>query len=89
MGLVTCPDCGREVSRSAMACPGCGRPMPGAVQVIEQTGKDWKVAQGVGAVGMLLGVPTCFASPDAGSVLLILGLGVYTVGRVGAWWYHG
>lgn len=27
MGLMTCPDCGREVSTEAPACPGCGRPM--------------------------------------------------------------
>ena len=25
--LTPCPDCGRQVSRSAEACPGCGRPM--------------------------------------------------------------
>jgi hypothetical protein len=27
MALVTCPDCGREVSDLAPACPNCGRPM--------------------------------------------------------------
>jgi len=27
MPLVTCPDCGREVSDAAPACIGCGRPM--------------------------------------------------------------
>jgi hypothetical protein len=27
MALVTCPDCGREVSDQAPACPNCGRPM--------------------------------------------------------------
>jgi predicted amidophosphoribosyltransferase len=25
--MIPCPDCGREVSRSAVACPGCGRPI--------------------------------------------------------------
>ncbi|MBU0640082.1 MAG: DUF3302 domain-containing protein [Planctomycetes bacterium] len=25
--LVPCPDCGRQVSRSAKACPNCGRPL--------------------------------------------------------------
>ena len=25
-GVVPCPDCGRDVSRTAKACPGCGRP---------------------------------------------------------------
>lgn len=27
MALVTCPDCGREVSEQAQACPGCGSPI--------------------------------------------------------------
>lgn len=27
MALITCPDCGREVSTAAAACPQCGRPM--------------------------------------------------------------
>lgn len=27
MALVTCPECGREVSDKASACPGCGNPL--------------------------------------------------------------
>ncbi len=27
MALVTCPDCGKEVSDRAPACPGCGAPI--------------------------------------------------------------
>jgi TM2 domain-containing membrane protein YozV len=27
MGLLNCPDCGRQVSTEAVACPGCGRPI--------------------------------------------------------------
>jgi hypothetical protein len=27
MPLINCPDCGKEVSTSAVACPNCGRPM--------------------------------------------------------------
>lgn len=30
--LTKCPDCGSEVSRSALACPKCGRPMPAPVE---------------------------------------------------------
>ena len=25
--LTSCPDCGKQVSRSAVSCPGCGRPI--------------------------------------------------------------
>ena len=27
MSLVTCPDCGNEISNRAPACPKCGRPI--------------------------------------------------------------
>ena len=32
MPLVKCPDCGKEVSRTAPACPECGRPTPAPIQ---------------------------------------------------------
>lgn len=31
MSLITCPDCGTQVSVSAVACPQCGRPMAPAI----------------------------------------------------------
>jgi uncharacterized OB-fold protein len=31
MALITCPDCGNQVSTEAVACPQCGRPMAPAV----------------------------------------------------------
>lgn len=27
MALITCPDCGKQLSDQAPACPNCGRPM--------------------------------------------------------------
>lgn len=43
MGLLKCPDCGRDVSDKAQACPQCGRPMamgsePRVVEVAPVTG---------------------------------------------------
>ena len=32
MALITCPECGREVSSFAEACPGCGYPIAGEQQ---------------------------------------------------------
>ena len=29
MPLITCPDCGKQVSTIALACPSCGRPIAG------------------------------------------------------------
>lgn len=37
MSLITCPDCGNQVSTDAVACPNCGRPMaPVIVEPIPQ-----------------------------------------------------
>lgn len=30
MGLIECPDCGKQVSTEAPACPSCGRPLKAA-----------------------------------------------------------
>lgn len=32
MALITCPECGREISDKAVSCPGCGFPLDGYVQ---------------------------------------------------------
>ena len=53
MPLITCPDCGREVSDAASACIGCGRPMepaPASSEPLAQQGSSsvpgWAVIQG-------------------------------------------
>lgn len=51
MALITCKDCGEQVSSSAGACPKCGRPQPYSTQSINRTG-FWIVALFV--VGYLL-----------------------------------
>ena len=37
MALVSCPDCGQEVSSMAKICPKCARPDPGSDKPIEPT----------------------------------------------------
>jgi len=32
MALITCPECGREISDKAVSCPGCGAPVAGNSQ---------------------------------------------------------
>lgn len=99
MPIISCPDCGANVSRLAPACPKCGRPLKATV--IEQTGKGWKAVQLVGSlliVGAASVAIACFTvtTPDKsgglmlGSLLtLVAGLPLYAIGRVGAWWFHG
>ncbi len=33
MALVTCPECGHEISQAAIACPNCGRPINGLAPI--------------------------------------------------------
>ena len=40
MGLVTCPDCGNQVSEAAAACPQCGRPQAIPVPQRADPGQD-------------------------------------------------
>lgn len=36
MALITCPDCGKEVSSNAPACPGCGGPIASGAAVAQR-----------------------------------------------------
>ena len=38
MALITCPDCGKQVSDTAPACPGCGRPFAPQMPQVGQYG---------------------------------------------------
>lgn len=40
MALITCPECGREISDKAVSCPGCGFPMDGYVEVDSRSELD-------------------------------------------------
>jgi len=68
MPVITCPDCGRDVSTLATACPHCGRPfvagsaamaVPAAVPTAEETlwkgSPSWRVLIGK-VVAMILAV---------------------------------
>lgn len=119
MALVSCGECGRQVSDRAAACPGCGNPIaaggerlpplaggapPSAQQVytrdsrpvtIQATGKGPKVIQLGGAVLMVVSVFGCVQGPTAsfnvfhGVGLFLVGLVLWLVGRIAAWWGHG
>ncbi len=42
MALVSCPDCGKEVSTHAEACPNCGCPKDVILESVEKTKKKLK-----------------------------------------------
>ena len=37
MALITCPECGKEISDKAKVCPNCGAPTPSAIKKKENT----------------------------------------------------
>lgn len=80
MPVITCPDCGRDVSTLAAACPHCGRPSPsgfapiaapaaGAPAIVEETlwrgSPSWRVLLAK-VIGMVL---TAIILPVAASFI--------------------
>jgi membrane protein YdbS with pleckstrin-like domain len=57
MPLITCPDCGREVSSAAAACPQCGRPMTPSMSAPppQPPGKEETLWHGTPSWFLLLG----------------------------------
>ena len=104
MALISCPECGRQVSDKASACPQCACPLGGVpdggpgIVTIQETSKKWKKLQLLG----MIGVPVCFiglmltagAEQPSGGAVAFWTLGVlaslcaYIYGRFGAWWHH-
>ena len=50
MALVSCPECGREVSSAAASCPGCGHPITRQVVVVANETSQPKWNPGIAAV---------------------------------------
>ena len=43
MALITCPECGKEISSQASSCPNCGAPMTDeAVQMVMERLEELK-----------------------------------------------
>jgi hypothetical protein len=70
---------------------------------VKATGKGWKAIQGLGCLGVLVGVvligiAVSTFDPAAkgpspigriGAMCLLFGIPAYLFGRIGTWWYHG
>jgi hypothetical protein len=61
------------------------------VQTVELTGKAWKAVMIVGALAASAGVVWIVMDciNPAAYWVLIVGMIVYMLGRIGAWWFHG
>lgn len=95
-----CPKCGRPTP--GRTSPSADVRIPTKAQTIEATGKGWKAIQLAGGVITFLGVASCCAVfgsdvTDAqreefasnGVNFFLVGFGIWLVGKVGGWWYHG
>ena len=101
MPLITCPDCGKEISDAAPTCPGCGRPMIAAPTTVttESTSKSLKAWNCICTLAFLVGAGiwvlgmTCahdFAWAQwLGAPIGAAGLIGYVVNNFLIWWKHG
>ena len=62
------------------------------VTTIEATGKLWKSVMLIGAMMFFIGLATLYVDPAPSydcARMAAIGLLVYIIGRIGAWWNHG
>ena len=95
-----CPVCGRPMpteeswdDSAALLEPPEQQARP-RVQLIEQTGKGYKLGMVVGvclAIGGCVGSCNATDRPDAAAMLMFAFIGcvVFTASKILAWWHHG
>lgn len=101
MALISCPECGTQVSSNAQSCPKCAYPIAEekptqpevkTVQTIELTAKRYKL-QHLFAVGlMFIGIASLFSGdPNVGAFggfAIIAALIWGAIIRYLIWWHH-
>lgn len=102
MALISCPECGREVSTRAEACPQCACPLRPAeadlrgVRTVQQTGKGLKAAMVVWTLvtvaaigGFMIGMIEDDGTIKLASAgVLVLAVIALVVTRSAIWWHH-
>ncbi|MFZ5658784.1 MAG: hypothetical protein ACOY5C_02880 [Pseudomonadota bacterium] len=94
MALITCEECGREISDKARACPGCGMERA-ALATVATPLDDAPVARGIGqektreslAVFMVIGL-VILAVTVGSHTSALLGIGLLLAGFIGIWKYY-
>lgn len=69
MGIVKCPDCGKDISDAAPSCLGCGRPMktsatstPVKEALNDNSSSSGLVGAFIAVIGLIVGCVAAFAS---------------------------
>ena len=86
MALISCPECGREISDKAPACPHCGAP----TKVADKNEEERKKArtkqrantQGFGCLLIIIGVILAAVTGGVGGIVAAVGLIVLIYGLV-------
>ncbi|WP_315125244.1 zinc-ribbon domain-containing protein [Comamonas antarctica] len=75
MALISCGECGREVSDKAAACPHCGAPVGSSEAVTSRSASEaqpkktsrwrWVIGVPVGAFILLMIIGSCADTPEA------------------------
>lgn len=102
MSLVTCGECGKQVSSLAQACPGCGAPIAGATAAravgqpavtTELTSKALKkqtlVAWAILIVGLFMLFGESPTTKAVGAVFMFIGALLGVTAKARSWWHHG
>lgn len=96
--LDVCPHCGHPLSAAGIDKVLAAKSPPPAivppeVQTIEKTSKKWKGAQLISAAIAIIGLLTAFTADPAamavGTTMLMLGIVMFIVFKIIAWWHHG
>ena len=98
-GHIVCTQCNEllhtapapKVSSTADTVPPTrnqlGREKP--VQTIEKTGKQYKAIMLVGGLVAIVGIVFSLSGDAAGIPVTLMGLGLFLVAKIAAWWSHG
>ena len=79
MGLITCPDCSKEVSDKAAACPNCGSPINKLNQ--SSSTEPAKVVD-INASGFMGKSGTGFHAANVGCAAFLIGIAVIIIGFI-------
>jgi len=87
VALISCSECGKEVSDKAASCPNCGAPIAGVSSVslnpqshakVTRTGAKW---EGIGFILIVIGLIMAIAGQRVGGLLMVAGFVVFIIGR--------
>lgn len=97
MALISCSECGKQISDRAKQCPNCGVPLSLSQVTIEKTSKNVKKLQLIGILILMLnGLLVLFAESHHDKELMKIAIVVFVLLFIFAmfvafkrWWEHG